>query len=63
MSRTYPLWPPVVAAALFVVLAARWGQPTDKLPPLVKDAGPLWADGERVTDARTGELMVWRSKR
>jgi hypothetical protein len=61
--RTFPIWPPLLAAALLIAWAARWGQPTDNLPPLVKDAGPLWADGERVTDARTGEPMVWRSKR
>jgi hypothetical protein len=59
--RTFPIWPPLLAAALLIAWAARM-RPTVSLPPLVKDAGPLWADGERVTDARTGEPMVWRSK-
>jgi hypothetical protein len=61
--RTFPIWPPLLAAALLIAWAARLGRPTDNLPPLVKDAGPLWADGEPVTDARTGEAMVWRAGR
>lgn len=59
--QTFPLWPPLLALAALLYAACAL-RPVTSLPSPYPRAstGPLWADGEIVTIARTGERVVWR---
>ena len=57
------VFPPLLAVALVIWALWHVNNPRESLPAPRPGVGPLWADGERVTEARTGRVMVWRAAR
>lgn len=60
------------AAIYLISVISYWhsksSQPPESMPTLVAanpeyEIGPLWEDGEILTDAKTGERIVWKKEK